>query len=125
MPESHGTFCWNELMTTDVEKAKAFYAGVLGWTFEGMPMDQGTYWIAKSGDEAMGGIMDMRGVMPPGVPPHWFAYIEVTNVDASVKSVKDGGGQVIRDPFDVPGVGRIAIVADPIGAPVGLISSVQ
>ena len=69
--------------------------------------------------------MDMRGVMPPGVPPHWFAYIEVTNVDASVKSVKDGGGQVIRDPFDVPGVGRIAIVADPIGAPVGLISSVQ
>ena len=48
---SHGTFCWNELMTRDIERAKRFYRDTIGWTFEPMPMDWGTYWIAKSGDK--------------------------------------------------------------------------
>src|SRR5262245_41243734 len=42
----HGTFCWNELMTHDIETAKKFYADTIGWTFDAMPMPDGTYWIA-------------------------------------------------------------------------------
>ena len=48
---SHGHFYWNELMTRDVEGAKAFYEGTIGWTFEAMPMPDGTYWIIKAGDK--------------------------------------------------------------------------
>ncbi len=44
------SFYWNELMTRDAEKAKKFYASTIGWTFEAMPMPDGTYWVAKSGD---------------------------------------------------------------------------
>ncbi len=41
---SHGHFYWNELMTRDADKAKKFYGASVGWTFEAMPMPDGTYW---------------------------------------------------------------------------------
>jgi uncharacterized protein len=119
---AHGSFAWNELMTNDVAKAKSFYSATLGWKLEEMKMPTGAYWIAKDGDKMVAGIMDMTGMVPPGVPPHWFAYIEVDNVDALVKSVVTNGGTVMRPPFDIPDVGRIAIIADPTGAPVGLMT---
>lgn len=114
----HGTIHWNELMTTDVAKARAFYAATLGWSYDEMPMEVGTYTLIKIGDEMVGGMMGMEG-MPPGMPSHWFTYIAVDDVDARVAKIKAGGGQVLRDPFDVPGVGRIAIVQDPTGAAMG------
>ena len=52
----HGTFHWNELNTRDTEKAKRFYRETLGWTFDDMPMDFGTYWVAKAGDKIVGGL---------------------------------------------------------------------
>jgi hypothetical protein len=115
---SHGAFAWNELMTTDVEKAKAFYATTLGWTIEEMKMPSGSYWIAKAGGTMVAGIMS-NSMMPPGTPSHWFAYIDVDNVDARVKAVAASGGKVVREPFDIPDVGRIAIVADATGAMIG------
>ena len=51
---SHGHFHWNELMTHDVEKAKKFYADTLGWSYEGMPMPEGTYWVASAGRPTAG-----------------------------------------------------------------------
>src|SRR5690242_8876529 len=81
----HGTFAWNELMTTDVEKAKAFFAATIGWSYEGMSIQTGgTYWVAKLDGKPVGGIMNMEGVVPPGIPPHWFSYIEVDDVDARI-----------------------------------------
>jgi predicted enzyme related to lactoylglutathione lyase len=115
---SHGAFMWNELMTNDVEKAKSFYRATLGWAAEEMKMPSGSYWIAKLDDKMVAGIMDIA-MMPPGTPPHWFSYIEVDDVDARVKKVAGSGGKVIREPFDIPDVGRVAIVADATGAMVG------
>jgi uncharacterized protein len=119
---AHGSFAWNELMTNDIEKAKTFYRSAIGWKLEEMKMPNGSYWIAKDGDKMVAGLMDMTGMTPPGVPPHWFAYIEVDDVDARVKSVVASGGTLMRPPFDIPDVGRIAIVADPTGAAVGLMT---
>ncbi len=118
----HGTFYWNELMTRDVEGAKAFFAATLGWTFDAMPMPGFTYHVAKSGDQAVGGIMDMAGMAPDDVPPHWMSYIDVDDVDARVAKAKAAGAEVMAEPFDVAGVGRIAIVKDPTGAVVGWIT---
>ena len=115
----HGSFHWNELMTRDVDAAKAFYGATLGWSYDAMAMEDGTYWIALSAGAPVGGIMDMAGVSPPEVPPHWFAYVAVDDVDARVAKIADAGGEVLREPFDVPGVGRIAIVQDPTGAMLG------
>ena len=52
----HGNFYWNELMTRDAEKAKKFYGATIGWTFDAMPMPDGTYWVAKMGDKPVGGL---------------------------------------------------------------------
>ncbi len=115
---SHGSFGWNELMASDVEKAKSFYAKTLGWTIEEMKMPSGSYWIAKMGDKMVAGIMSLE-MLPAGTPPHWFAYIEVDNVDQRCKSVAANGGKVVREPFDIPDVGRIAIISDATGAMIG------
>lgn len=117
---AHGTFHWNELMTRDAAQAKDFYGKTLGWTFDDMPMPDGiTYIIIKSGETMVGGMMQMGGPEMEGIPPHWMAYIAVDDIDKRVQALKDAGGSVMREPFDVEGVGRIAIVADPGGAAQG------
>ena len=114
----HGKFIWNELNTHNVEAAKKFLGTTLGWTFDAMPMpgDQ-TYWIIKKGDERIGGIFDMNK-MPDckNVPEHWMSYVAVDDVDARCKKAIAAGAKEGRPPFDVAGVGRIAILQQPGGA---------
>ena len=116
---SHGSFCWNELMTHDSKRAKKFYADTIGWTFDPMPMEDGTYWIAKAGDKMAGGIFEMKGSSFDGVPENWMPYLAVDDVDARVKKAVAEGASVMRPPFDIPDIGRIAILREPGGATVG------
>lgn len=121
--DKHGAFVWNELMTRDVEAAKSFYGATLGWSFDGMAMPEGgTYWVAVANGAPAGGIMDISDPEYGALPPHWFAYIAVDDVDALVAEARRHGGQLKRPIFDVPDVGRIAIVEDPTGAVVGLMT---
>lgn len=116
----HGKFYWNELLTDDVEKAKAFYGATLGWTFTEMPTDGGhAYYVAHLNEEPVAGLMDKTDLLPPEVPPHWFPYINVDDLPARLKLLEANGGHVIRPPFEVPGIGAIAIVTDATGAPMG------
>lgn len=118
--EMHGMFHWNELMTGDVDKSKSFYTAVCGWTYEEMPMPEGTYTLAKSGDNIVGGIMDKAGTQMPDMPSNWGAYIAIDDPDAACAKVEGAGGKVIAPCFDVEGVGRIAIIQDPDGALIGI-----
>lgn len=121
MRGSHGTFYWNELMTRDVEGAKKFYAGTLGWSYDAMPMPGGggTYWVAKMGDELVGGILDISAPEFGPVPESWMAYIAVDDVDARVAKAVKAGAKLMKPAFDVAGVGRIAILTQPDGAGIG------
>lgn len=119
MAWSHGTFHWNELMTWDVEQAKKFYADTLGWTYDAMPMEEGTYWIMKSGDTVAGGMFQLTKPLFEGVPEGWMAYIAVDDIDARVAKATTAGAALMRPPFDIPGVGRIAIMREPGGAGIG------
>ncbi len=117
MNEAHGTVCWSELMTRDLDKVLAYYKDMCGWTIETVNMGEGDYHICKVGDQMVAGVMDMTGM--PGMdetPPHWLTYLAVDDVDAAVKKTESSGGQVYRAPFDIEGVGRIAILSDPGGA---------
>jgi predicted enzyme related to lactoylglutathione lyase len=117
---AHGHFYWNELMTRDVESAKTFYSDVIGWTFDAMEMGEGgTYYIARDGETMLGGVMDTTGSDFDGVPAHWFAYIAVDDVDERLEKAVAAGAEIIRPPFDVPGVGRIATLKQPDGASIG------
>jgi predicted enzyme related to lactoylglutathione lyase len=124
---SHGQFYWNELMTHDPERAKKFYGDTIGWTFEGMPMDDGsgTYWVAKQDDKPVGGIFTLSGPDFANVPESWMSYLAVDDVDARVRKATAAGAQLMRPVFDVPGVGRIAILTEPGGAGVGWMTPVD
>ncbi len=119
-PSKHGRFYWNELMTWRLEDAKAFYAETLGWTYEEMPTADGAYTICKADGEPAGGMMEMKpGTGFDGLPDHWFCYIAVDDVDACTARAAAAGGEILRPPFDVPDVGRIAILRDNPGAAIG------
>jgi predicted enzyme related to lactoylglutathione lyase len=121
MRGSHGTFYWNELMTRDVEGAKTFYADTLGWSYDAMPMPGGggSYWVAKIGEEPVGGILDISAPEFAPVPESWMAYIAVDDVDARVAKAVKAGAKLMKPAFDIPGVGRIAILTQPDGAGIG------
>jgi hypothetical protein len=126
MRGTHGTFYWNELMARDVEGAKKFYATTLGWSFDGMPTpDGGTYWVAKMGEEWVGGMFDISGPDYTGVPEGWMSYIAVDNVDARVKKALAAGAKLMKPAFDIPGVGRIAVLMEPGGAGIGWMTPAQ
>lgn len=117
---SHGRFHWNERLTRDAEAAKRFYSDTIGWTFERMStLDNKPYWIAKMGDHAVAGIFDTSGPEFVGVPEAWMAYLAVDDVDARVRKATAAGAKLMRPIFDVPHVGRIAILTEPGGAGIG------
>jgi predicted enzyme related to lactoylglutathione lyase len=113
------SFFWYELMTTDVDAAEAFYTEVVGWRAQDFPKapDMPRYIVLNAGDRGVGGLMAQPdSARQMGMPPAWIGYIHAADADAATKSLKDAGGKVHRDPGDIPGVGRFAVVADPQGA---------
>jgi predicted enzyme related to lactoylglutathione lyase len=109
-----GTPVWNEIMTPDIPRATQFYADVLGMGSKTEPMGDDTYTVLTNAEGRMvGGAMN-----PPmeNVPPHWNIYFNVEDVDAAVAKTVELGGQVVAPAFDVEGVGRMAVLADPQGA---------
>jgi predicted enzyme related to lactoylglutathione lyase len=117
---THGSFYWNELMTRDAEAAKRFYGAALGWVFEPMePTDNPTYWVAKVDGEAVAGILQMEGPDYADASEGWFGYVAVKDLPTALARAAIEGGEVVREPWDVPGVGRIAIVNDNAGNSMG------
>ena len=111
-----GYFCWNELVTTDVEAAKAFYGKLFGWTTA--PLMEGyTLFNKDKGDRNAGGLMKTP---QPGMPAQWLAYVCVDDVDATAAQVAALGGKIKMPPMDIPTVGRIAVLSDPQGAAIGI-----
>lgn len=118
---AHGETAWIECASCDVEATKAHYARLCGWEYDGMEMAEGgTYWVARLGDKMVAGIMS-RDVIPYEVPPHWLVYLEVDDMAKAIEDTRATGGKVLREPFDIPGVGTIAIIAEPSGAGIGLL----
>lgn len=124
MATKHGDIHWSELLTRDTAKARAYFEEIAGWSIEEAPMGEGEppYLICSANGEMVAGIMDMNGPEFEGFPSNWTTYIHTDDVDAACAKTTEMGGQVMREPFDVPMAGRIAIVSDPAGGVVGLIT---
>ena len=69
--------------------------------------------------------MSTQGIVSEGTPPHWISYLEVDDIDVRLAKVVSAGGEIKREPFEVPNVGRIAIVQDASGAVMGWITPAQ
>lgn len=121
----HGEFNWNELQTRDAQKAIDFYGDSIGWTFEAEEMPSGgTYWICMASGKPVGGILTLNESDGERNPDRWVTYVHVDDLDEQVARVRDRGGEVLRAPWDVPGVGRVAMIRDPGGAELGWVTPV-
>ena len=126
---ANGSFCWNELSTTDDEAAIKFYTELLGWEIkrsdatacEGSEAPPMVYNEIVVGGKQLGGIFKM-GPEFGQMPSHWMAYVAVDDVDAKARQVWELGGKVRVPPTDIPNVGRFCVVDDPTGATIALIT---
>jgi uncharacterized protein len=125
-----GKFVWFELVSREAKKAQAFYGEVFGWTVRPYPMGDFDYEMIYTGDTMIGGYAAtqhsahwQREGESGGQASHWISYVSVADVDAAAKAATSNGGKVVETPFDAPGVGRMARIADPQGAELALIKS--
>ena len=113
-----GTFCWAELMSSDQEAAKAFYAGLLGWRSDDRPMGDDSYYSMQTieGKQVAAIAAQPKQQREAGAPSFWGSYVKVSDADAAAARAKELGAQVHAPPFDVFTAGRMAVIQDPQGA---------
>ncbi len=117
-----GTFGWAELNARGIDRARAFYESVFGWTSESAPMGEGQpdYTEFKADGESILGGMEMMPMVPAEVPSYWMPYFNVDSVETAFERSIGLGATELVAPSDMPG-GRFAIVQDPQGATFGLL----
>lgn len=108
-----GRFVWYELATPDRQASQEFYSELFGWQWHEEDMGElGPYPMARTGEAWHGGLVTPQ----EGQPPSWSAYVSVPDVDRACAQAPPLGGQVLVPGQDIPGVGRMAVLADPSGA---------
>ena len=121
MPKPSGNFIWYELMSPDPAASKSFYDAVVGWTIDAqsaMPGPVDYRMIKRSDGGNAGGILKLDDAMREhGARPLWLGYLYAEDVDATVAAVTADGGKTLIPAHDAPGIGRFAMVTDPVGVP--------
>lgn len=117
MVGSQGSVVWIELSTTDVTAARRFYGDVTGWRGEQIELPGTRYTLLKAGGQQVAGLKALPAdATAGGRLPFWSLYVAVDDLPASQHRVLESGGRVLKEAADIPGVGRLAVVADPGGA---------
>lgn len=123
MTRSTGTSTWLDLSITDTEAAKAFYSGLFGWEFEDLGESMNHYHLIRNDGALVGGLMNVSGMTCPAgdpLPPEWSVYLAVDDADTRTAKATEAGGTVIVPPDAISDAGRMSVVLDATGAPIGL-----
>ena len=122
MGQWHGNPSWYELTTSkgNLGVAGDFYGKVLGWKTQDSGMPDFTYHLATSDGDMVAGLMEMPDDVS-GMPPMWMIYFSVDDADKAAADAKAKGASIHREPADIPGTGRFAILGDPQGAGFGIL----
>ena len=111
----HGAPSWFETLTSDVDRASAFYAGLFGWTPETTtPMPGVEYTHFKHGNEYVAGMMQLTPQMRT-TQPHWGTYFTVRDADETAREAVKLGAKLCVPSQDIPGVGRFGGITSPQG----------
>ncbi len=116
-PWPTGTPCWVDIAVPDIEAAKEFYGGILGWSFVDTGEEFGHYQICQVDGRAAAAIGPLQD---EGQPTAWTVYLASDDADATAKLIADNGGMLVSEPFDIPGTGRMCVALDPQGAAFGV-----
>ena len=110
-----GNPCWYELATNDLNGAEGFYRDILDWKIADSGMPGFDYRLANVGDAMVAGLMTLPAEVSD-MPPGWMIYFAVNDCDRFCQEAAARGATIYREPADIPGTGRFAILADPQGA---------
>jgi len=114
-----GKFVWHDLLTDDVSAAKAFYSGLLGWSFE----EEGGYTTIYNRGKLIGGMMEVSPKSGSTAEAVWLPSVSVSNVDSAIDYVSSKKGKVLKGPLDMEERGQGVLVSDPQGAQLVLLHS--
>ena len=120
MVNSHGHFVWYELMTTDAEAAKVFYAEVMGWRPRDVSLPGTSFTLFAAGEAPVSGLMSL----PEGAAPHWVGYVGVNDIEAASDLVTRRHGTMYMPPADIPDTSRYCVFADPQTATLGMLEPI-
>ncbi len=119
-----GSFCWNEMLTGDLPKAKHFYSRLFGWTpieTEMGPPDARYVLFEKNGKQVAGlGSHELGDLKDAKAPSTWLPHVNVEDLDSTLTTAKELGADLLSGPSAIPGIGRYAVIADPNGARVAV-----
>jgi len=121
-----GSFCWVDLAASDAGAARRYYEQLFGWRAHDQKTNGGVFTrLSVAQDDGkghdVGSLYQLQRLhLDAGVPSHWTPYVRVADTDRSVELAEALGGKIMVRPFTVPGLARIAVVLDPVGAHVGL-----
>lgn len=121
-PLGHGTFCGNELITTDLAKATAFYSALAGWTTKPASLGDLDYTFFQKDGEMVCGMMSTEDSTVTKNST-WLVHFSVDNAVESVHLCKDLGGDVKEEPVEIEGLGQCALLQDPSGGVFGIVQS--
>lgn len=119
---SPGSMTWNELGCRDVEAAKSFYSKLLGWGIDVQEHSGFTYTVVTVDGRPNGGIYDITGIVPDGIPAHWFVWFAVDGTDEAAERAQSLGATIQRKPWDTM-FGRMSIISDPQGPWFGIVTA--
>ena len=123
--DHHGRFAWYELITADPAGARAFYTTVVGWGAQDASTSDLAYTLLTSEGVPVAGLMDLpEDARKMGATPRWMGYVSVKDTDATADRIRRLGGAVYVPPTD-SNIGRIAVVADPQTATLGLVKGLK
>jgi predicted enzyme related to lactoylglutathione lyase len=116
-----GSLCWNELITTDTDKAKNFFTELFGWGSHTDEMIDISYTAFLLDEKPVAGMYKMLEEMGD-MPSHWLPYFAVEDCDQISSKAQDMGATVLKSPTDIPGTGRFSVLQDPQGAAFAIIT---
>ena len=111
-----GRFVWYDLMTSDLDGAVDFYTRLVGWSTTPWDGEGDPYTMWTNNGVPLGGVMLLpEEAQAVEAPPHWMAYVTVSDTKATVKQTEELGGSVIVPTTEIPKTGNFAILHDPQG----------
>ena len=116
-----GRFVWFELLTSDTDAAQRFYTRLIGWDTASWRTGEQPYTLWTLGERRIGGLMKLpEQAGAECAPPHWLGYVSTPGADATLALATKLGARTLLPATDIPDVGRVAVIADPQGAVIGI-----